>query len=185
MKTIESKDRKSASLRGSVPRGVLRKSLIAAAAMSALFGLSPGANAAQVTTTMAVSLTISAGCSVATTSLSFGTASILTSTIDQTSSIYVTCTDATAYQLGIDAGLHSSGAQRRMQNGSNSADFVSYNLYSDAGRATAWGNTQNTDTLVGTGNGSVQTISVYGRVPSQTSEDAGSYSDIVTVTVYF
>lgn len=183
MKTSGKMESKSALHRARAPAW-LRGGLIAAAVMGAMTGLSPNANAAgQVTTTMAVSMTIQTGCSVATTPLSYGTAAVLTSAIDQTASLFVTCTDNATYQVGLDNGTHASGSQRRMYAGAT--DYIAYDLYSDAGRATAWGNTQSTDTVLGTGNGNVQTITVYGRVPAQASEDAGGYSDVVTVYVYF
>ena len=57
-------------------------------------------------------------------------------------------------------------ATRKMTSG---AATVNYTLYSDSGRTTVWGNTIGTDTVAGTGNGAAQTLTVYGRVPPQTT----------------
>jgi spore coat protein U-like protein len=41
------------------------------------------------------------------------------------------------------------------------------------------------DTVAGTGNGSAQTLSVYGRIAPQTTPAPGAYADTVNVTVTF
>jgi spore coat protein U-like protein len=62
---------------------------------------------------------------------------------------------------------------------------VGYALYSNAGRTTNWGNTVGTDTVSGTGNGTGQALTVYGRVPPQSTPAPGAYSDTITVTVTY
>ena len=64
----------------------------------------------------------------------------------------------------------------------NGATPVNYALYRDASRTLNWGNTVGTDTVSGSGNGTAQTLTVYGRVPAQTTPAAGVYNDSVTVT---
>jgi spore coat protein U-like protein len=58
-------------------------------------------------------------------------------------------------------------------------------MYSDAARTVNWGNTPATDTVSGTGNGSAQSLTVYGRVPTQATPAPASYSDTVTVTINY
>jgi spore coat protein U-like protein len=113
----------------------------------------------------------------------FGTHGLLNANIDTTATISPQCTNTTSYQIGLDDGLHASGTTRRMQSGGGQT--VSYELYRDAGRSLRWGNTQNTDTLSGTGSGSAQALTVYSRVSAQSTPTAGSYSDTVTVTIYY
>ena len=48
-----------------------------------------------------------------------------------------------------------------------------------------WGNTVSTDTVAGTGNGSGQSYTVYGRIPAQTTPAPGNYADTITVTVTY
>ena len=48
-----------------------------------------------------------------------------------------------------------------------------------------WGTTIGTDTVTGTGNGTAQAITVYGRVPPQTTPPAATYNDTVNVTVTY
>ncbi|RUY19730.1 spore coat U domain-containing protein, partial [Mesorhizobium sp. M7A.F.Ca.US.001.04.2.1] len=57
--------------------------------------------------------------------------------------------------------------------------------YRDTGRTQPWGITVGTDTVAGTGNGNVQNLTVYGRVPPQTTPAAGVYTDTVAITVTY
>ena len=67
-----------------------------------------------------------------------------------------------------------------------SSEFVNYELYRDAGRTQRWGNTPPTDIVASTGTGSAQpAVTVYGRVPPQTTPSAGSYGDTITVNVTY
>jgi spore coat protein U-like protein len=109
---------------------------------------------------------------------------VLTAAVDNTSTLQVQCTNTTPYNIGLDAGAGSGAtvAARKMTNGSAT---VTYSLYTDAGRATVWGNTVGTDTVAATGNGASQTYTVYGRVPAQTTPAAATYTDTVTLTVTY
>jgi spore coat protein U-like protein len=64
---------------------------------------------------------------------------------------------------------------------------LNYNIYTSAARTTVWGNgTSGTATIGGTGTGTSQSVTVYGRVGSgQTSVPAGAYADTVAVTVTY
>lgn len=131
-----------------------------------------------------VSALVQSQCKITTaTDLSFGSApGLLTSNVDQTSSISLTCGANTSWQLGLDNGLNASGNTRRMTIGGN---YVTYELYRDLNRTQRWGNTLNTDTQSGTGTGTAQTLIVYGRVPPQTAVPATNYTDKITVTVTY
>ncbi len=66
------------------------------------------------------------------------------------------------------------------------SNTLAYQIYLDAGRATVWGDgSASSSTKSGTGTGSVQSISVYGRIPSLATVVPGSYTDTVTVTVTY
>lgn len=127
---------------------------------------------------------------VSTTPLNFGNASLLTSNIDGVGTISVKCTNTTPYSIGLDNGLNASGSQRRMHANSS---FINYNLYTDAARTSAWTSTTSATTctsganscVLGTGTALNQNVSVYGRVPPQTSPPAGTYADTIVVTVTF
>jgi spore coat protein U domain-containing protein, fimbrial subunit CupE1/2/3/6 len=141
--------------------------------------------AATATSTFTVTITLAATCTVASpNTLDFGTQGILSANVDQTTTFTVTCTNTTTYNVGLDAGLGSGAtvATRKMTGG---AATVNYTLYSNPGRTTIWGNTVGTDTVAGTGNGAAQTLTVYGRVPSQTTPAPATYTDTITVTVTY
>jgi spore coat protein U-like protein len=114
--------------------------------------------------------------------LDFGTQGPLVANIDQTSTITVTCTTGAAYNVGLDGGGSGNINARRMINGTNN---VGYQLYSNSARTNVWGNTVGTDTVAGSGNGTSQTLTVYGRVPPQTTPVAAVYNDTVNVTVTY
>ena len=65
------------------------------------------------------------------------------------------------------------------------ANTVNYSLYTDIARSTVWGNTVGTDTKSGTGNGSAQTLTVYGQLPAGQYPTPGSYSDTITATITY
>jgi len=116
--------------------------------------------------------------------LNFGsTVGLLTSNVDATTTVQTQCTNNTAFQIGLDNGQHASGNTRRMAG--SSGDLVIYELYQDSARSIRWGNTVNTDTVTGTGNGAVQTNTVYGRVAPQTTPTPGAYGDTITVNVTY
>lgn len=139
-----------------------------------------------------VSATVIKSCTVTANTLDFGTpVGSLTTNIDSTTTVQATCSNTTAYQIGLDNGQNASGTTRRMAGGSS--EFINYELYLDAGRTQRWGNSFNplnplsTDTVSGTGTGSAQlpAVTVYGRVPPQTTPSAGSYGDTITVNVTY
>lgn len=102
--------------------------------------------------------------------------------LDRTTAIGLVCTGRTAWQIGLGNGLNANGTIRRMRNAGG--QFVSYELYRDSPRSLRWGNTVGSDTLTGTGSGSAQSLTVYGRVAPQTP-NIGSYTDTVIVTVTY
>src|SRR5262245_54066149 len=117
--------------------------------------------AATATSSFTVSITIAATCAINSAStLNFGTQGVLTANVDQTSTIQVTCTNTTPYNIGLDAGTGSGAtvATRKMTSGGVT---VNYTIYSDSGRTTVWGNTIGTNTVSATGNGTGQNYIAY------------------------
>jgi spore coat protein U-like protein len=132
-----------------------------------------------------VQASVTALCSINATTLDFGTpVGVLTSSVPGTSTISVQCANGISYNVGLDGGLNSGNNinARKMVMGTNS---VAYQLYRDSSRTQVWGNTVNTDTVQGTGNGSIQSLTVYGNVPVQTTPPAGTYQDTVVVSVTY
>jgi spore coat protein U-like protein len=123
-------------------------------------------------------------CAVNASTLNFGSAGVLRSAVDATSSIIVTCTNALPYTIALDGGLSgaSNPTQRVM---SQASQNITYGLYRDSARAQPWGDSAGTNTAAGTGSGLAQTVTVYGRVPAQTTPSPGTYSDTVVVTISY
>jgi spore coat protein U-like protein len=128
---------------------------------------------------------ISKSCTItAANNLNFGASvGLLINNVDATTTLQTQCTNGTAFQIGLDNGQHANGTIRRMTG--SSGDLVAYELYQDSGRTIRWGNTVNIDTVTGTGNGAVQTNTVYGRVAPQATPTPGAYSDTITVNVTY
>jgi spore coat protein U-like protein len=140
---------------------------------------------ATATTTLTVQVAITATCTINSASaLNFGTQGVLAANVDQSSTIQLTCTNTTPYNIGLNAGTGTGAtvATRKLTSGANT---INYTLYSNSGRTTVWGNTVGTDTVAATGNGAAQNYTVYGRIPAQTSPAPGSYTDTITVTVTY
>jgi spore coat protein U-like protein len=161
------------------------KSVLPAAAVAVLalaFG-STSASAATATATFGVSATVQATCLISASSMAFGT---YTGTLSSTSTtVSVTCTNTTTYNVGLSAGL-ATGATvtARKMTGPNSA-LLNYALYQDSAHTTNWGQTVNTDTVAGTGDGSAQSITVYGQVAAGQYVEPGAYSDTITATITY
>jgi len=144
-----------------------------------------GARAATATGSFNVQVTIAATCVVTSaTNLNFGTQGVLSAAVNQTSTITVTCTNTTPYNIGLNQGVNGSSVTTRQMKSSGGA-LINYSLYSNSGMTTNWGQTVGTDTVAGTGNGSGQAYTVYGQIPAQTTPAPASYTDTITVTVTY
>ncbi|AKU22743.1 spore coat U domain-containing protein [Massilia sp. MB5] len=139
------------------------------------------------TATFDVTMKIIADCTIAASNLDFGQSQgVLNATVAVNTTINVTCTNTTPYNLGLSAGTGtgSTGTTRYMSGTGGNTGTVRFNLYQTAG-ATLWGDTQGTDTRSGTGTGALQAITVYGEVPAQTTPAPDTYKSTITATVYF
>ncbi|WP_234703203.1 spore coat U domain-containing protein [Sphingobium chlorophenolicum] len=147
----------------------------------------PGtAKAADATTTMGVSATVLNVCLVSATNMAFGTYDPTSSVpTDATSSVSVTCTPGTLFNVGLNAGA-TGGATVTTRQMLKGASPLNYSLYSNAGRTTNWGNTSGSDTVSQTSAGiTPMAFTVYGRIPAQQSAASGNYTDTITVTVSY
>lgn len=149
--------------------------------------ISGSAFAATQTTTMNVSATVGATCSISATPIDFG---LYSGTLKNANgSITVNCTAGAPYSVGIDEGLNQAGGFRNITNGT---DSIIYELYSDSGYASVWGDNGITggnypygNAVAGSGIGSDQTLTVYGELSAGPLVSTGSYTDTVNVIVEF
>ncbi|WP_459252347.1 Csu type fimbrial protein [Paraburkholderia xenovorans] len=172
-------------------RKLLSSSLIVAMMFGAPLQLAHAAvySNGTATNTFTVTLTLTANCSISANPLNFGSNGVLATAVNQQTTVAVTCTNTTPYNVGLDAGsVSGSTVTNRLMAGTatgNTSTTVGFNLYQDAGHTVTWGNTQGTNTVSGTGTGSSQSIVVYGQVPTQTTPRPDTYQTTITATVYF
>lgn len=144
--------------------------------------------AAQNTGSFAVNATVTASCIVSGSTLAFGAFDVLSgSNVDSTSALSATCTNGSAYTVGLSAGA-STGAtvSTRKMTHTNGTTLLNYSLSTVSSGGTNWDNIGGTTVASGTGNGAAQEITVYGRVPTgQTAPIVGTYSDSITATIDF
>ena len=167
-----------------------RLTIISASIAFALSG-NTVARAATATANLTVQINVTASCTINAATLDFGSTSLLATLIDATTTLSVTCTNTTPYSVGLDNGVNFS-ATRRMRQGATT-NYIGYDIYTDAGRTTEWTTASSSTTcttasscFLGTGNGSAQSITVYGRVPALgTGPAPGVYTDTVTMTVTY
>jgi spore coat protein U-like protein len=128
--------------------------------------------------------TVRANCLIVANDLSFGSVSDFSQPIDGQTLLQLTCSSGLAFIIGLDGGRSqaSDPRNRRMTNGSA---FVLYGLYRDVGRISPWGDRAGVDTFSGVGAASAVAIPIYGRIPSGQTPPAGSYADVIVVTVTY
>ena len=86
-------------------------------------------------------------------------------------------------EVMVERGENVQRDQRREQ--AREVAVLSYAMYTDSARSVNWGQTIGTDTVVGTGNGASQALTVYGSVPAGQYVAPGAYSDTITATVTY
>jgi len=137
------------------------------------------------TTTLAVSATLAASCTVTATAMAFGSYS--NTALTSTATVTPTCTNTTPYNVGLDVGTATGAtvSTRGMFVSGTPGVVLNYGLYSDAGFTVVWGPTVGTNTVAGTGTGAAQSITVYGQVLAGQLVAPGAYTDTITATVTY
>ena len=167
------------NLRSSSLRSLLGGSI----AVIGMAAASVPAVASTATTTFNVTATVQATCLISANNLGFGTYS--GSAIATTTTMSVTCTNGTTYNVGLNAGTAAGATVTARAMTGPGAATLSYALYEDSGHSTNWGNTVGTDTKAGTGNGSAQSLTIYGNLTANQYPTPGSYSDTITATITY
>jgi len=169
-----------------IRQSAIRRIMYPALLTSAL--LLPAAAMAQTQTSTAnlnVSLTINKTCAINDQNLTFDPQIGLNTNVDNNAQFSVTCTNGLPYKVGFGLGLHAQGTQRRMRMNDGSSNFVEYQIYKDSNRTQILDAVGGSGTISAKGNGNAQSIDVYGRVPPQPNPPAGTYTDIVLVTMAY
>lgn len=146
--------------------------------------------AATATANLAVSAAVSANCTITTTAVAFGAYDPIvanaTANLDAAGGVTIACTKRTAATIGLNVGANATGQTRRMLNGSQAGEYLTYELYSDSGRTTVWGNTAGSWLAPAAApSKDPRSFSVYGRVTASQDVGAGAFTDTVVATVNF
>ena len=134
-----------------------------------------------------VTATVVASCDITADPLVFGNYDPLDAVDnDETTSIYVTCSNGAPWQLSLDIGIGSgaSFAVRKMTH-TDTVSLLNYSLYTEGGYGTVWQDAA-PNWVTGVGTGLSQTQTVHGRIPAlQTTAPTGDYADTITATVTY
>ncbi len=169
----------------------MRKILTATLAAGTLVAGFAHAAGSTATTTFQVSATVQATCSATANPLNFNTYVPGNGNVTANTTINVKCTNGTAYTVALNGGSTSGGTigQRLMANGTNT---LQYNLYTNATWTTLFGDGttsgSKTDGGTGAGTATVQSYTVYGQLPDNTTNQAaipGTYADTIQVTIAY
>jgi spore coat protein U-like protein len=152
------------------------RTIVAAGVLAAIANT---AHAAQATGTLHVQATVLNTCAVSTTPVVF--ANVGLDAVTATGGITVNCTNSDPVSIALDGGTSGDISSRTLTHSSVAASFT-YQLYSNPGRTTVWG-----DGVTGSAystTGPSQSLTVYGETTG-TPQAAGSYTDQVQVTVTY
>lgn len=128
-------------------------------------------------------------CSVSTVAMNFPAYDVLSALpTDSTGSVILDCDETPPAKTIVSMGqsFNSGGFNPRQMNHAFAADFLLYNLYTDATYTIIWGDGIGGGSSVKktvTKNQSPVTLVVYGRIPALQNVGSGLYSDSVVVTV--
>ena len=131
-----------------------------------------------------VSATVIKSCKVTAAELNMGSQDSTATNIPGSSSLAVTCSNTSPYNIGLTPGNGSTTGAGLMSGTGGNLDKVPYQLKSVSATGPNWGNTVATGAVTGSGSGAAQSVPVFATVPSVnfTPDD---YKDTVTVTVNY
>ena len=131
-------------------------------------------------------------CTVTATGVAFGNYdTFATAALDTTGTITISCDTVPPIDviISISASSNSGIFNPRQMKHSAGPDLLTYNLYTKQNRTTVWGDgTGGTSTVVVKGKKlkkgkKPKKVNVFGSIPPRQNVPAGSYSDILTVTI--
>lgn len=155
--------------------------LLVAASAVAIVAAAP-AFAETDTDTLTVRVTVQESCSIAGTTIDFGTYSAgQQAALDAEGDISYNGCAAGTLTISLDGGTAGSVDNRQMTNGDAELD---YQLYANSARNQVWGTDNNAlqKVLLVPDSG---TIPVYGRIAGGQNVAGGTYTDTVNVTLSF
>ncbi|MEW6325518.1 MAG: spore coat U domain-containing protein [Nitrospirota bacterium] len=131
----------------------------------------------------------SAACGVTATDVNFGNYDIFDpAPLTSTGTVTVNCDEAPPpdVTISIEPSMHSGLFNPRQMKLTTGADRLTYNLYTDAGRTSIWGDGAGGTSVVILKNvtkNKPRTATIYGSLPPRQNISAGVYGDLLTVTI--
>ena len=151
----------------------------------ALVAAAVSVQAASKTDNLTASASVANNCTITTAALAFGAydpvVANAASPLDGTGTVTVACTKNASTTIDLGNGANFSGT-RRMTDGT---DFLSYLVFSDAGRTTAWGTGAGNNVAYVAPDKNSKDLTAFGRVTAGQDVDAGNYSDTIVATINF
>ncbi|PYQ53003.1 MAG: hypothetical protein DMF59_02925 [Acidobacteria bacterium] len=109
--------------------------------------------------------------------------------LDQTGTVSINCTKGTSGVVSLNLGVNASGAVRRMQDTGAAGNYLTYEIYSDAGRTTVWNAVGTVSLGPSASKNTALSATAYGRVTAGQDAQAGAaglnYQDTIVATVTF
>lgn len=143
--------------------------------------MAAGANAQTATGNINITAEVDAKCVITTVDMDFGVYDP-TTVSDAITFVETICTNDSIAVLTLDGGASGNIGARTLVKG---ADTLNYQLYLDAARTQVFGDQSGGQTLGVVGNGTLQTHSVYGRIPTGQFVTEGNYTDTVIATIIY
>lgn len=164
----------------------MSKKIIAPIAAGVLLALAGAAQAATKTNSFTVSATVNDNCVISAADLNLGIFDGTNDLDTASSTITVRCTAGTDFDVGLNAGLAGTFANRVLTG--PGTDTLVYNLYTNAARTIVWDDS--TNRVGGTGNGmaNAASLTVYGKLLASENTgpvEAGDYTDTIVATVEY
>lgn len=155
-----------------------------------LVGFAGVARAGTATSNMSVTATVSNSCTISAGALAFGAYNTVAgSAVDASGTITVACTKGSSNTVTLGQGSNANTGStdaaplRRLKD--TGTNYLSYSLYQDSGRTTAWANTAGTGLGYSAASSASSNLTVYGRISASQDGPAGSYSDTVVATITY
>jgi spore coat protein U-like protein len=167
----------------------MRRTLLVLAGVAAIAVISHRAVEAQTATaSLTVTANVTKNCTISTAPVNFGSydpvAANATAPLDGIGTVTVTCTKGAPAKVGLGTGTNPQGATRRMA--APAAQYLTYELYKEAGRVTIWGDTPTTGLDIPPApDRNARNFTVFGRVAQAQDAAVGTYTDTVVATVNF
>ena len=149
--------------------------------LALLLVASTGPAALAQTANLNVTAEVAASCQVVGGSLNFDPYTSTAASEGQATFSY-TCTNGTDITVTLNGGQNELGGDRRMAHAGGGGETLTYGLYKDSNHTDAWGLGTNGITVAET-SAEQQTVDVYGLIVAGLTPPAGTYNDVVQITL--